>query len=363
MQKHSAVLIKLLAERGIQLTVIHPGGKEYSDEKLHAVFPSKANLEFIRVPFPVSGKLPGHYLRENQHYSSSCLKAVEDRISDFDLIYVQGFTGSAFMKLRGRKKMAAPVLLNLHGFEMFQKITGVKNKLANYLLRREAWKHLKQADYVYSFGGQIDRILIDLKIPVTKILSQANGIEESWLVSEPVKHEPRTFVFIGRNERRKGLFELNESIRSLLGRADLKFNFHFVGPIPDSEKISSKQIMYHGEIRDTEKIKAVLDAGDCIVVPSYSEGMPTVILEAMARGLAVIATNVGAVSRMIDGNGILIETPDVSLISDALIALTQKDEMQLNQMKKKSIEMVRDKYSWPAVADSKMNDFRRIIQR
>ena len=54
-------------------------------------------------------------------------------------------------------------------------------------------------------------------------------------------------------------------------------------------------------------------------MPSLSEGMPTVILEAMARGKAVIATDVGAVSELVsEENGVLIQAGSVEELSNAL---------------------------------------------
>ena len=50
------------------------------------------------------------------------------------------------------------------------------------------------------------------------------------------------------------------------------------------------------------------DSCDILLCPSYSEGMPNVILEAMSRGLAIIATNVGAIRLLVsEDNGVLLQ--------------------------------------------------------
>ena len=137
------------------------------------------------------------------------------------------------------------------------------------------------------------------------------------------------FVFIGRNERRKGIEELNAALNELLSNTGFEFEFHFIGPIPEESKLRDKRLIYHGEIRNQEKIKKILRASDCLVCPSHSEGMPTVILEAMASGLAVIATRVGAVERQIRDNGILIDDLSVKDLREALIDLIQLDKETL----------------------------------
>ena len=89
--------------------------------------------------------------------------------------------------------------------------------------------------------------------------------------------------------------------------------------------------------------------------------MPTVLLEAMACGLAVVATNVGAVSRLIDRNGILIEKPEVKSLALALQTIIDMDEENLTQCKSRSKEIVKAAYFWPQIIDQKVADFAMCI--
>mgnify|MGYP006235532131 CR=1 FL=1 len=85
---------------------------------------------------------------------------------------------------------------------------------------------------------------------------------------------------------------------------------------------------------------------DVLVVPSHSEEMPTVILEAMASGLAVIATDVDAVSLFVDGeNGWLIEPRGPAKLKNALVEATKAD---LRLMKRISQERVAERL-WASV--------------
>ncbi len=360
MQKHSSVLVKLLAERGLDLTVIHPGGKDYSIQKLNDEFGDFPNLKFILVPFPLPGKIPGHYIRANRTYSKSAFEAVRDDLPSFDLIYAQGFTGHFFLKKKHESNYKGKIVVNLHGFEMFQFSADLKTRLAYSLLKREAKFNLIQADYVYSFGGKLDPILKSLGISDAKILEHANGIVDTWLTDSFSQHAVRTFVFIGRNERRKGLNELTNALKRIIESTPHKLKFHFIGKIEGPEQLKSADLEYHGEIRDSKKISSILDQCDCLVIPSYAEGMPTVILEAMARGLAVIGTDVGAVSRMIDGNGILLANPAEEKIATAIQKVIAMDEDELNQWKQKSFTLVREKFLWSKVVEEKIRDFCRI---
>lgn len=359
MQKHSTILIKLLAERGCELTVVHTGGKDYSELNLVQQF-SGLHIKFILVEFPVLSKLPGHYVRENKLYSQQSFQKLGNSVNDFDLVYAQGFTGYHFVKKRKEKELRVPVLVNLHGFEMFQNPPDFKARLGNVFLKQIAVYLLKHADYVFSFGARLNEVLERANVDKAKILIQSNAIEESWIKSTCQLAKVRSFVFIGRNERRKGLTELLAAIEILKSK-NLIFQFHFIGPAKVEMNDSKNDAFFHGEIRDIEKIQKILDQCDCIVVPSHSEGMPTVILEAMARSLAVIATDVGAVSRMVKDNGILIHEPKPELIADALLKIIHMSDDDLKLMKAKSHDLVQEKFIWPVVADDIVKQFEKII--
>jgi glycosyltransferase involved in cell wall biosynthesis len=91
--------------------------------------------------------------------------------------------------------------------------------------------------------------------------------------------------------------------------------------------------------------------------------MPTVILEAMACGLAIIATDVGAVSRQIDENGILIADPDVAKIKKAMEKIINMSDQQLINMKTRSIEKIREEFLWSRIIEQKIKNFQNITQK
>ena len=153
------------------------------------------------------------------------------------------------------------------------------------------------------------------------IIYSPNAIELSWVLEElpREKSQKLIFVFIGRYERRKGLKEISKVAGKLIAKNN--FEFHFIGEIPDNKKVINDNFYYYGTINDSEKIKRLLINSDILVCPSYSEGMPTVILEAMASGCAIIATDVGAVGTMVDQeNGWLIS--NINLESEIEKAMT-----------------------------------------
>ena len=81
-------------------------------------------------------------------------------------------------------------------------------------------------------------------------------------------------------------------------------------------------ISYHGFCKASEQTKVFLNM-DVLILPSYSEGYPLTIMEAMSVGLPVLATNTGAINELINDNSRLISSSDneQEYIEDCLVKL------------------------------------------
>jgi glycosyltransferase involved in cell wall biosynthesis len=89
--------------------------------------------------------------------------------------------------------------------------------------------------------------------------------------------------------------------------------------------------------------------------------MPNVIMEGMARGLAVLATDVGAVSAQVDaGNGWLIEAANEAALKQAFenaLAISAED---LDILRKASISKILHKFTWERVIEQTIHSFEQI---
>ena len=114
-------------------------------------------------------------------------------------------------------------------------------------------------------------------------------------------------------------------------------------------------------ITDTASLQACFDRSDVLLCPSHAEGMPTVILEALARGLAIIATDVGAVRSMVDAsNGIVLERPDPVSIAGAIKRLHDAPDEVLEAMKRASLDKA-PMFGWRAVTSATIAAVERAI--
>ena len=209
------------------------------------------------------------------------------------------------------------------------------------MFRIMAVSNLKKADYSISFGGKITTLLNRFR-KKEQIWEVPGGIDEQWFTANNKQADDNVhFVFTGRYEPRKGIKELHEAIKMLLPAG--RFTFDFIGPIPDEHKITAPGIHYHGQLTSEADIKQILSHADVLVCPSYAEGMPYVIMEAMACGLAVIATDVGAVSLLVGAdNGWLMEHPDPTEIFKAMAGAIQGKGEVLEQKKIKSSQKIKN---------------------
>jgi glycosyltransferase involved in cell wall biosynthesis len=116
-------------------------------------------------------------------------------------------------------------------------------------------------------------------------------------------------------------------------------------------------------LNDSKRIQEILDDCDVLVAPSYSEGMPNVIMEAMARGLTVIATPVGAIESIISkDNGWLIEPGDSSSLAKLILEITELDVASLNIKKESSLTIV-NQLTWDKIATRTILTLRKQLTK
>jgi glycosyltransferase involved in cell wall biosynthesis len=197
-----------------------------------------------------------------------------------------------------------------------------------------------------------------------RIVELGIGVSTEWLHTAEQLDTNKTikFVFLGRYERRKGIEELSAVLKELIEEDKYQFEFEFIGPIPEDKRLKYSNIQYHGLIREQSKIQTILKKSDVLVCPSYSEGMPTVILEAMASGCAVIATDVGAVNEEVSKeNGWLIQPANKNELKEVIISACNIESSKLLLKKKKSIEKVKEIFLWSVIVNKHIEAFSKII--
>ena len=369
MQTHSAVIANQLVKANNEVDLFHFVTKNSpipSVDEVNKIFFSKTQFKFNNIyccTFPKSIKFPGHYLFNSFRYSKWIFKIVQNQIDDYDFIYAKGFSAWKLLSKLNKTNSSAKVGVNFHGYEMYQYAPSIKIKLQHYMLRPIVKKISKKADIVFSYGGKISKIISDLGIPNNKIIEIPALIEHSWINFNLIEGRDKIkILFVGRNERRKGIDELNKAIK-LLDNKNNDLEFHFLGNFPQADKIGfeKNKIVYHGVVVEVVQKQKIYDSCDILICPSYSEGMPNVILEAMSRGLAIIATDVGAISEMVcQKNGILLENNHPQNISKSILKIINNKTI-LSEFRYNSISKVEEKFSSEIVFEKLVKTIKMTI--
>ena len=357
MQKHSASIGVELVSQGYTVDLYHfviKGNSIPTSEEVNKFhFNSKKGFNKIYcLYFPTSISFPGHYLLNSYRYSKSVFEIIKKNNASYDFIYTKGFSGWKLLNEKVKGNFITKVGVKFHGYEMYQYSPNFKIKVQHLMLRPFVKMINRKADFIFSYGSKITQIISDLGMNKNKILEIPSAISSNWVnknrlrISNNIK-----FLFVGRFERRKGIEEINKAILNL-SNFNINSEFHFVGSIPIKNRLKSNKIrvVYHGEIIDEQSKISIYDNCDVLLCPSYSEGMPNVILEAMSRGLLIIATDVGAVNVLVSSkNGILIKNPKQENILDAMKILLKTENEILLKMKNFSVEMVKSSFIWEKV--------------
>ena len=108
-------------------------------------------------------------------------------------------------------------------------------------------------------------------------------------------------------------------------------------------------VYYEGFVSGNKK-ETLLNECDAYILPSYTEGLPVSILEAMSYGKPILSTPVGGIPEVVKENGILFQPGDLSAIREA-IELIANNKSRRKEMGLKSKEMI--EYYLPANVEIK----------
>jgi len=270
--------------------------------------------------------------------------------------------GWSFLKRRQVHGIKVPIAVKFHGMNMFQSEPDLKGEITKYLLRSSVKRIMNKADYVFSYGGKITEIIANELHDPTKIIEIPSGIERERMRAKDdinTREGVRKFLFVGRFDRLKGLPELYKAIQRIDVRNGVSFTI--VGPIPEEKKMDNSTVTYTGEVKDIALLSKIYDEHDVLICPSFSEGMPNVIMEAMSRGLAIIATDVGATSLLVsEENGILFKSPTPESIVIALNRMISDSDDMILQQKLASRSRI-DKFIWESIGE-KLNEAIRLLK-
>lgn len=192
--------------------------------------------------------------------------------------------------------------------------------------RRKVVSQLSKADCVVALSDSWARFFTDeLGIAHTRVVPNivATPADEP-VTSDGLVHA----LFLGQLGQRKGIYDLLEAVSRKRAYLDGRLMLH-IGGNGETDRVQrtiddlglSSMVRFHGWVSGDDKTD-LLTRCDLYILPSYAEGLPISVLEAMAYGQAVISTPVGGIPEVVDEeNGLLVAPGDIDALGDALAQL------------------------------------------
>lgn len=251
----------------------------------------------------------------------------------FDIIYIHmSYKGSFYRKYfvtKLCKKYGKKVIIHLHGseFKDFYNSGGAKRK-------RQIQELFFLADTSIVLGEDWKNFVLKI-VPKAKVVVINNAVNLPNIETKKIS-EIRVFLFLGALIQRKGVIDLLNAVKQMKNQKISNFRLLIAGSGTEEEhlreyvKINELQsyVEFFGWITKEQK-PDLLKRADVLVLPSYNEGLPIAILEAMSYGLPIISTNVGSIAEAVkeNKNGFLIEPGNIDSLAHAMMKLTVDPEL------------------------------------
>lgn len=160
----------------------------------------------------------------------------------------------------------------------------------------------------------------------------------------------KLIITVGRIEPRKDYPTLLAAAKIIKNRK-LPYRFLIVGDGIDRSKINrliedlglTNEILMIGAVSEEKKAQ-LYKAADVFVLPTLYEGFGIVFVEAMACGLPIVSTNVGAVSEVVDGAGKLVDPKNPESLAESIVEVLENESLR-QSLSLRAIE-VSQKYHW-----------------
>lgn len=294
--------------------------------------------------------------------------------SDPDIIHVNTssywpfWENAAFVlmsKLLNRK-----VMIHIHGGS-FYKFYEDSNILVRFLMQ----KVLDTADKIIVLSSKWKSLLMNITSRQTshegKIAVLENSVDFSrfaGLEREAISRDMFNVLFMGGvGAKTKGMYEVLKAI-PLVVKEHKNILFYFVacGSIKGFDiRWNEEPYISHTRFVDyvfgNRKIEVFANA-DIFVLPSYSEGLPITMLEAMAAGLPVIATPVGSIPEVIEEgeNGFLVGIGDYRALAEKILILAKDQKLRL-EMATNNVGKIRKQFDRSVVMRKLGNLYEQVL--
>lgn len=323
-----------LDDQGVQVHVVPP--RRIRPRRLLRIASYIPGLAYLSEAYA------GWDLVENSCGAWRAIRRIS-QIEPLDLIEVADYSGLGFWGLI-RAPYAIPVLVRGHGIlalalpeQRSHEGASFQHELESFTARRADFvltnsSYMAEA-YQEEFGIPDYRVRVH-PLPFLDSVVATTGYDVrpdmGWAENEPI------VLFVGRLEKRKGIDILLDALTDAHQQFP-GFKVVFLGELTDCPRSVYEEFMtiarswaYHPGAVDSTTVRRIMLCSDLLVLPSRSEPLGRVLIEAQLAGLPVVGTRTGGIPEaLVEGvTGLLVEPEDVTALSLAITMLCQERGMR-----------------------------------
>ena len=275
----------------------------------------------------------------------------------------RGSTWRKMLFAKAAKAVGVPVMIHLHGSGYDEYYASRPKSQQKRIL-----EFFNSADGVVVLGEHWERFMREtLGVPESRITVVENGVPAPAGTASP-DSDPPVIVFMGAVGERKGVDVLIPALGKVAaGGTDFRARIGGNGDLDHYRKLASEagiaeKVEFLGWVGE-EVVDRELRGADVFVLPSRAENQPVAIIEAMARGVPVISTAIGAIPETVqDGTcGLIVPPGKIDPLAGAIETLA-KDAAMRKRMGNAGRTRWQERYSIAAVADRMARRYRELIR-
>jgi len=345
-QKFSLDLTKFIVARGHRAILISRRGSVSLVPVVIFGSPKQLNSRKF-APDPLKKRqLPTNPIRTLLFFVFTTLAMIRIcRRHRVSIIHTQDIFFSGFAGAIAHKLFEIPLIVHAHGpSPYFSEATSEATKLRRILMKRLAKVVMRKSSLIIAtdihtknlLSPSVDKArVMCMPIPIdTRIYSKERGIRTR--ISR-TPNESLILGFIGRLSPQKNLRRLLSAFASARASLNEKLRLVIVGNGPESSFLVReagrlrlhKHIIFTGTVSENKKVE-LLNSFDIFLMPSLYEGCPIALLEAMASGKTIIASDIPSIREIVrhGEEAILVNPYDVEELEQAILLLYNDPDLR-----------------------------------
>jgi len=301
--------------------------------------PREETIDGLRVRHPRFLFVPRLAAASGLLYAASLLGPVLSRRGSVDVVLGTWAYPDGFAAVLLAERLGVPAVVKLHGSDInvVAKMPGPRRALS--------WA-LPRAAQIVAVSRPLAHAAQELGVDASRVSIVRNGVDTKLFCPRDrgearralgIEESGKLIVYVGRLEREKGVLDLVEAY-GRMGRARRGVTLALIGEgsLRDGCQVLAQklgiQVRLPGAVPLAE-VPTWLAASDLLALPSWNEGTPNVVLEALACGRRVVATDVGGIPDVVESPelGTLVRPREPAALAEALIVAlrTSYDEARI----------------------------------